>query len=81
MAPNNWYQNLAQKVGEMGFDDYADMAEGMFQGGGESQQGGPGGAGFPPMSPPAGLGAVGSAGSEFFASLGQSGGRSRGGLF
>jgi len=77
--PANWYQQLTEKVGEMGFDDYKKLAGQMMQGSeGGGEEGGPQ---FPPMPQGQPLGQVGVAGSEYFHSLMRGGGGGRGGLF
>jgi hypothetical protein len=79
--PANMMDNLKAKLGELGYDDYMDMAsqamEGMGQGGGgEEEQG----MGIPPMQPGMPLGSVGTM-QNYLSPLMGGGSGGRGGLF
>jgi hypothetical protein len=81
--PPGMMDSLKSKLGELGYDDYMDMAqqamEGMGQGGGgEEQQ--PGG-GIPAMQPGMPLGSVHEMQNHLAPLMGGGGGGGRGGLF
>jgi hypothetical protein len=74
-----WLTDLGNSVGEMGYDDYEQMMNGMFEGGAQGGQGG--GMQPPPMAPAPPLGAVGPGGSPLFHGLAAGGGYRESGLF
>jgi hypothetical protein len=82
--PANMMDNLKAKLGELGYDDYMDMAQQAMEGmggGGEEQQGG--GMGIPAMQPGMPLGSVHQMQNHLAPLMGGGGGGGggRGGLF